>query len=119
MAKVYLEYTIYRGEDEEEEIELEIHGYCTPYIPAKLSGHPDTWAPPEGGDSEIEEILLDGEPWDGHLTKSEERDIEEALIEKLQQDEEDAEMDAAADKYDSMMDDYMDGPEADYIYDPF
>lgn len=28
----------------------------TPYIPANLSGHPDTWCPAEGGEIEIEEV---------------------------------------------------------------
>ncbi len=40
-------YEVERGEDV---IELEIRGTVSPYIPAKLSGHPDTWAPAEGGE---------------------------------------------------------------------
>lgn len=35
---------------------VDVHFYGTPYIPARLSGHPDSWEPPEGGEIEIEEV---------------------------------------------------------------
>jgi len=38
-----------------------IEGYIEPYVEAKLSGHPDTWAPSEGGYAEIENVFLQTE----------------------------------------------------------
>lgn len=36
------------------EVEVDYSG--TAYIPANLSGHPDTWAPAEGGEVEIKAV---------------------------------------------------------------
>jgi hypothetical protein len=73
MSKVSTEFVVYRdSEDGEEEIILEINGWAEPYVPANFRGHPDNWTPEEGGDTDIEEILYNGEPWEGTLTPSEE-----------------------------------------------
>jgi hypothetical protein len=36
--------------------------YWEPYVPARLSGHPDNWAPAEGGDGDWEILDLKGRP---------------------------------------------------------
>ena len=33
------------------------------YVPARLSGHPDNWAPSEGGEGEWEILHLNGQPY--------------------------------------------------------
>jgi len=38
-----------------------VEGYVEPYVPAKLSGHPDTWCPDEGGYAELENVSLQTE----------------------------------------------------------
>jgi len=96
------------GEVDLEEIDLEIEGVATPYSPARLSGHPDTWCPAEGGEVEIEYVLLNGKPWDGELTDSERQYAEEELREaaRIDAEEDRAEAQIAAwedrqfDKYD-------------------
>jgi hypothetical protein len=109
MSETSIEFYINRGEgDDEEEIELEIRGWAEPYVPAKLSGHPDTWEPPEGGGSGVEGIFLNGEPWKGKLTKKEEQEAESALAEKFLEDMRDAAEYAAECKAEAMMDDYYD-----------
>lgn len=35
---------------------VEVNFSGTPYIPARLTGHPDSWEPAEGGEIEIEEV---------------------------------------------------------------
>lgn len=35
---------------------VEVNFYGTPYTPARLSGHPDSWCAAEGGEIEIEEV---------------------------------------------------------------
>jgi hypothetical protein len=35
---------------------VEVNFSGSPFIPARLTGHPDTWEPPEGGEIEIEEV---------------------------------------------------------------
>lgn len=60
--------------------ELTVCGAVSEYRPARLSGHPDTWCPDEGGDVEIWDVLLDGKEWDGELTKAERDRAEQALI---------------------------------------
>lgn len=82
------------GEVDYEEIELEIEGVATPYVPARLSGHPDNWCPAEGGEVEIEHILLDGKPWDGELTDSERQYAEEEILEAARLDAEEARAEA-------------------------
>ena len=72
-------------ERDEEEIELEISGTIEPYTPAKMSGHPDTWYPEEGGEVEITGILFNGVPWTGELTEDEVNKAKEALQEESQE----------------------------------
>ncbi len=36
--------------------------YWEPYVPARLSGHPDNWAPAEGGDGDWEILDRKGRP---------------------------------------------------------
>lgn len=69
------------------ELEIEITGTCTPYIGAKLSGHPDTWAPAEGGDVEDITATLDNQPFE--LTSDEEDKAAELLAEKAAESYED------------------------------
>jgi hypothetical protein len=95
-------FTIERGD---EELELTITGHCTKYVPANFRGHPDNWAPAEGGDSEIEEILRDdGKPWSGKLTDIETKEAERALYEQAERDAEDAATDAAVSQYEDSLD---------------
>lgn len=62
-----------------EEIELIIYGDVEGYVPAKLSGHPDTWEPAEGPYSEVTEVFLDGKRWAGQLTVEEKSKAEDVL----------------------------------------
>jgi hypothetical protein len=62
-----------------EDIDLIIRGDVEGYVPAKLSGHPDTWEPAEGPYSEVTEILLEGKPWDGKLSAEEKARAEDVL----------------------------------------
>lgn len=46
-------------------VETDINGipvwcevYAEPYVPARLSGHPDSWTPAEGGEIDIEEVFV-------------------------------------------------------------
>lgn len=48
--------TLIYTEDDNFEYEWEAFGYITPYIPAKVSGHPDSCYPEEGG--ELEAVIL-------------------------------------------------------------
>ena len=85
MSKVSTEFVVCRDSAEgEEEIILEINGWAEPLIPANFNGHPDNWYPEEGGDTEIEEVLYNGEPWDGVLTSSEESCARAQLAEELE-----------------------------------
>lgn len=109
--QVEIEFYVYRGEgDDEEEIELTIVGDVEPYVPANLSGHPDTWSPPEGGSACVEGILLNGEPWSGKLTDKETKEAETMLYQALEDYEPEP---------DSGYDDYIDDDRADYYYDPY
>jgi hypothetical protein len=95
---------VIRGDDVE--IELEVTGSVSAYVPAKRSGHPDTWSPSEGGDIEIETITLNGQKWDGELSPAERADAEDKLFEASQDDDSDYDYD---DSYDH--DDVIDYPE--------
>ena len=69
---------------------IEITSY-TPWRPARLYGHPDSWAPPEG---EIEWKVCDSKgrpaPWlEKKLTPAERRRIEGELIARGENREED------------------------------
>ena len=75
-------------------VNLTINGLVEPYIPPRLSGHPDTWHPAEGGNVEIEEILFNGERWTGKLTTEERRAAEEDLRRQAQDDAEEARAEA-------------------------
>lgn len=79
--QVEIEFVIYRGDEDEEEIELTIQGYVEPYVPPNLWGHPDNWTPPEGGGAYVEQVFHNGKLWDGELTQKE---LEAAEIELYQ-----------------------------------
>jgi hypothetical protein len=38
-------------------LEFEVEYNAEPFVPAKFSGHPDTWCPAEGGEVEITDVL--------------------------------------------------------------
>ncbi|MDP2696098.1 MAG: hypothetical protein Q8O87_02485 [bacterium] len=101
MSEVSMEFVIYRDDDE---IVLNIRGDVTPYISARLSGHPDSWEPESGGDSYIEEISINGKAWGGKLTKEENDDAERTLYDKYISNIEDAAEDAAINRYEAMID---------------
>lgn len=105
---------VYRNNDEDE-IELTIVGDVEPYVPAKLSGHPDSWCPSEGGDVCVEAVLLDGKPWQGKLTAEEtseaERALEDAFKDHVDDQAEAAAEARAEDRAEIWFDD-----RADYIY---
>ncbi len=65
-------------------VELTIEGNVEPSVPANFRGHPDNWAPAEGGESEITAITIKDEAgkakrWDGKLTSTESDDALEQL----------------------------------------
>lgn len=62
---------VYRGEDEETEIELTVQGSVEPFVPGRYHGPPERCYPDEGGDAEVCAVLLAGKPWDGELTDRE------------------------------------------------
>jgi len=97
------EATIYIERDGEE-LELTITGYCTRFIPAIITAHPETSSPAECGESEVEEIFCGGEPWTGTLTEKETHQAEKALHEQAAQDNEVAAEDAAVAKYEARRD---------------
>lgn len=68
-----------RGEDE---LELEVTGSVSEYIPAVTHKLPEDCHPAEGGEVEIEKITLDGEEWGGELTDDERERAEEGLFEQ-------------------------------------
>jgi hypothetical protein len=61
------------------ELEVEVEGVVNPYVPARLSGHPDTWCPEEGGDVEITSAKVEGRDWT--LSKDEEAQARDQLAE--------------------------------------
>lgn len=91
---------------DDEEIELSIYGYGTPYVPDNFRGHPDNWCPSEGGDMDILYIEDEatGKASDITLTKEEEDEAIGALQDALEQAvKEDAE-EWAIDAYESSRD---------------
>jgi len=104
--EVICTFVIERGDDE---IELYICGDAEPYTPARFSGHPDNWSPPEGGAACVEGIFLDEERkerWEGKLTKKEEEDAEQLLMDEFVESWRNAAEDAAEAKAEAMRDDY-------------
>lgn len=59
--------------------ELHVTGMEQPFFPAKLTGHPDTWAPAEGGELEDVEVKL--------VRKGRERALPADMVERLELDE--------------------------------
>ncbi len=57
------------------------------YVPARLSGHPDNWAPAEGGDGDWEILDRNGRPaaWlEAKLTDKERVRIDEEVFEHME-----------------------------------
>lgn len=80
---------IYNKEiDDYVEKEANITIYATPYVPAKLTGHPDSWYPEEGGDFDIEEIedAETGENLMPLLSYKEVKELESKLKKDLEQE---------------------------------
>lgn len=73
------------SDDEEREIELEVHGNSY-FSPGKYYG-PWEDSYPDEGDTEIVEVTLDGKLWDGELTDKEERSAEELIDEAVREQE--------------------------------
>ncbi len=74
-------HTVLRGEDDDEaEIELKIVGTYRSGRAGRTWGPPERCYEDEPSEAEIDEVLLDGKPWDGKLTPGEEEDVVEKLI---------------------------------------
>lgn len=60
MDTVTVSFTVERDDEsgETKEVKLEITGSHSPVVPARRGGHPDTWTPEEGGETEIENITI-------------------------------------------------------------
>lgn len=101
-------------ERDEDDYELIVKGSAEPYVPPNFRGHPDNWSPAEGGDADVDEILIevDGvlKRWTGVLTPEEEEEAREELLQALEDIEPDP---------DSGYDDFLFDEHADYVYDPF
>lgn len=74
-------------ERDEEELELEVSGTVSTYIPAVTHLPPDRCSPAEGGEVEITGITLNGEAWEGEMTDEERERAEEGLFEAAQNDD--------------------------------
>jgi len=85
-----IEYCVER---DEEELELTVRGTVSKFIPGRFFGPPENCYPDEGGEAEIEAILLNGKPWTGELTPKEKQAVEELLIEEAANDGPDYEPD--------------------------
>jgi hypothetical protein len=75
-----------RGEDE---LELEVSGTVSAYVPAVTHRLPENCSPAEGGEVEITSIKLNNETWDGELTDDEREKAEEKLFDAMNDDDED------------------------------
>ncbi len=69
------------------EVEITVKASVSAYVPAKFSGHPDTWAPAEGGEVEILSATANGAAWE--LSADELDKAEEAIIDKAREDDDD------------------------------
>lgn len=74
--KVTTEITVER---DGAELELEVTGEVSAYVPARTWGPPESCYPAEGGEVEILSLTCDGKPWNGELTASEQDDAEQRL----------------------------------------
>jgi hypothetical protein len=78
--------TLYRGPDDETEIEVEVTGEGIPYHPGNYDN------PPEGGVEDIRATFMDGKrERDIPLTDDEVSTFEEELMDKWREDYEDRE----------------------------
>lgn len=85
------------------EIDVEFNpGY---YVPAKLSGHPDSWAPAEGEDHELVSVTL-SEWADTDIVRNLDTETEQRIIEGI--GDEPDEPDYDPDDYDGGDDAWMD-----------
>lgn len=70
-------------ERNDDEVTLEVQFEHTPEVPAVTWGPPDNWCPAEGGLEEVT-LKLNGEEWDGTLTKQEDAQLERVIEETLE-----------------------------------
>lgn len=62
------------------------------YVPANLSGHPDNWAPSEGGEGEWEILHLNGQPYpelESEMTGEDLARIEHEVFEHMEDQSDD------------------------------
>ncbi len=83
MTPATVKFTVERGD---EEVELSISGNVGKFYPAQLYGAPENCYPSDGGEVDIDEVLLDGKAWAGELTESEREAAENKLFNKVQED---------------------------------
>lgn len=70
------------------EVEYEVHGHVSEFVPAKISGPPEHCHPAEGGEVEIEQITLGGkEVPESAFSSKELEQMEESLAEAAGDDD--------------------------------
>lgn len=83
-ATVYYDFEV-NGET----VEFEVIATFSPYVPVRLSGHPDTWTPAEGGElDELRVARVHAHTKDGKTTHTIEPCAENLLYELLAADNE-------------------------------
>lgn len=105
--RIVLDYHVERGD---QEIVLEVHGLVSFGYPAYTAGLPENSYPAEDDIADIEGILLNGMPWDGELSSSEEDVLVQMLLDAAN-DTDDLDPpsdDGRDDEYENNLSDYDD-----------
>ncbi len=96
------------------EKEYEVSGHVSAYVPARLHGHPDSWAPAEGGEVEDITVTLEGKDVDLDDFSAKEQDrMAELLAEAAADDDGGYDEDYERDDYDDGPPDSFDPPDCD------